>query len=141
MRSQSKPIIPPEPLSGQQSSGSEDMHVPARGDSPSSEAGHEVSSVDELVLTLVDTDATPNNAPQAKSKNCFKKDEALLKRNIRQIYPEYYKIYSKRSRIIHKLKQCSSDDVEYESLTEALKQVNKELSECANRPPRAKTYV
>lgn len=110
-----------------------------------SKAKQQEATVDELVSSIVKTEEevkqeTPDNSPAAKTQNCFTTEEAAHKRNIRQIYPEYYKLYERRSRIVRNLKKPDLKPDKRTAYDEALKKVEDELKQCPNKPKRSKFY-
>lgn len=100
-------------------------------------------SLDELIRSIVKTpeelDESTTN-PACKSRNCFSREEAQLKRNIKQIYPEYYALYGKRQNIRRQLKKYNDNPTKTAYYSQLLRDVNEEINSCPNRPPRAKHY-
>lgn len=76
--------------------------------------------------------------PACKTRNAFTKEEAAHKRNIRQMYPEYYRLYSRRSRLLHNLKKSNIKPDKLEEYRSALTEVETELKMCQNKPKRSK---
>lgn len=100
-------------------------------------------TLDEAIQSIVKTpeelaEEHPEGEPLARARNQFTKGEASQKRNIRQIYPEYYKLYERRSRLIRNLKKPNLSPLKVEEYKSALSQVEEELKSCPNKPKRSK---
>lgn len=76
--------------------------------------------------------------PLARTRNRFTKEEAAQKRNIRQIYPEYYKLYARRSRLLRNLKNPDISPSRAEEYKMKLSQVDQDIKACTNKPKRSK---
>lgn len=104
-----------------------------------------ISSIDEDIQSIIKTpeelaEEHPKSEPLARTRNRFTKVEASQKRNIRQIYPEYYKLYERRTRILRNLKKPNLSPSKVEEYKAALSQVEQDLNSCSNRPKRSKLY-
>jgi hypothetical protein len=100
-------------------------------------------TLDEAIQSIVKTpeelaEEHPEGEPLARARNQFTKEEASQKRNIRQIYPEYYKLYERRSRLIRNLKKPNLTPSKVEEYKSALSKVEEELKTCSNKPKRSK---
>lgn len=103
----------------------------------------ESDTIDDLVQSIIKTpeeleQETPTKAPAAKTQNCFTKEETALKRNIRQIYPEYYRLYERRTRLLRNLKKDTITEAKRDEYTTALAEVENDLKLCPNKPKRSK---
>ena len=99
--------------------------------------------IDEAIEEIVKTpeeinEELPTNAPAIKTRNCFTKEEAAQKRNIRQIYPEYYKLYERRTRLLRNLKKENITEAQRNEYNQALVEVENDLKQCENKPKRSK---
>ena len=104
----------------------------------------DVENLDELFKTIVKTpeelaeETTSPLPPLAKSRNCFSHEEAAQKKNIRQIYPEYYHLYNKRQNLRRQLQKYSNDPEKVKYYEQLLETNMEELQGCVNKPPKSK---
>ena len=100
--------------------------------------------LDELFKTIIKTpeelaeETTEPLPPLAKSRNCFTHEEAAQKKNIRQIYPEYYHLYNKRQNLRRQLQKHSNDPEKVKYYEQLLETNMEELQVCVNKPPKSK---
>ena len=114
---------------------------------PSPTPTNEPDELSSLIASIVKTPEEiakeaeeAQHQPACKTRNTFTHEEAAQKRNLRQIYPEYYKLYNTRQNIKRQLAKHANNPEKVAYYTEALKSINEQMNGCVNRPPRAKTY-
>lgn len=101
-------------------------------------------NIDELISSIVKTEediaaeTTIETPSKLKTDNCFKKSEIHRVKTSRQLYPEYYKLYERRRRLLTLLKKDDLKPDKKDEYEKALEEVKTLMKELPNRPPRGK---